>query len=340
MKLKTFAIRILCILIAVSLLWLITLLLVPKYIRNTEGRLISEYYRETDAGREHSVIFLGDCEIYESFIPPLLFEEYGITSFVRGSAGQTLLQSRYLLEEVLTYETPEAVVLGVYGARYSKASREEYNRMTLDGMRTSRIKHLAVVGSLLEGESILSYYFPILRFHSRWQSLSREDVFLRRDAQVSHNGYLLQTGVMPQERDPIPDEMTDDLSDIALGQIRDIAELCGQRGIKLILVKPPVCSEKYWWYDEWDEKIKDISQELGIDYYNLLDHSEIGIDMQKHSYDGGMHLNVYGAKRVTLYFGKLLSEKYLLSNMQDDVEVCEVWEDKIRDFYSDMEEQT
>ena len=57
----------------------------PKYTDNAEGALIAEYY--DDAG-SNDLIFVGDCEVYESFVPPLLWEKYGISSYIRGSAQQ------------------------------------------------------------------------------------------------------------------------------------------------------------------------------------------------------------------------------------------------------------
>ena len=334
---KRHFLKLFCGVLGVSLLFLCTRVLSPKYIENPEGRLISEYYREADAGRTHSVIFLGDCEVYESFVPPILWERYGITSFVRGSAGQTLTHSRYLLEETLKQETPSVVVLGVYAARYSRASREEYNRMTLDGMRPSLIKHRAVKDSMLEGESLMSYYFPILRYHSRWKEVGLDDIrHAFDDVAVSHNGYLLQTGIIPQIDSPSPDAFADDLSDIALDQIRHMASICSERGIRLVLVKAPVCSERYWWYGEWEEEIGRLALELGLDYYDLLDHP-IGIDMQTDSYDGGMHLNVYGAIKVSEYFGRILSEEYRITDRRQDADVRAVWDEKLKCFYRDVE---
>ena len=40
----------------------------PKYMTQIlEGALISEYYQEKE--KDHDVIFVGDCEVYESFHP-------------------------------------------------------------------------------------------------------------------------------------------------------------------------------------------------------------------------------------------------------------------------------
>ena len=84
-------------------------LLMPKYVENIpEGSMIEEYYK---SGKGNDVIFIGDCEVYENISPVTMWEEYGITSYVRGSADQYIWQSYYLLEDTLKYETPKAVVV-------------------------------------------------------------------------------------------------------------------------------------------------------------------------------------------------------------------------------------
>ena len=79
-----------CVILAVAL-WLLNALFMPKYMSEIpEGALIAEYYNET---ADHDVVFIGDCEVYENFSPDTLWQEYGITSYIRGSAQQLIWQS-------------------------------------------------------------------------------------------------------------------------------------------------------------------------------------------------------------------------------------------------------
>ena len=98
----------LCAILAVAVvLGFLQMLVVPKYISNPEGLLTEEYYSEAEG---HDVIFIGDCEVYESVVPAILWEKYGISSYVRGRAQQLTWQSYYLLEDTFRYEKPRAVV--------------------------------------------------------------------------------------------------------------------------------------------------------------------------------------------------------------------------------------
>ena len=84
-----------------SLNFLQRLFMLKHVAATAEGSLIEEYYKEKG---NHDVVFIGDCEVYENFSPITLWEKYGITSYIRGSAQQLIWQSYYLLEETLKYE--------------------------------------------------------------------------------------------------------------------------------------------------------------------------------------------------------------------------------------------
>ncbi len=327
---KTLILCICIFLVTVLLLGFVQMLVTPKYMTSSrDGALIAEYYNETT---DHDVVFIGDCEVYECFTPPTLWQEYGITSYVRGSAQQLIWQSYYLLEETLKRETPKAVVFNVLSIKYGKPQSEAYNRMTLDGMKWSGSKVSAIHASMTEEEDFLSYVFPLLRFHSRWSDLGEEDwkYLFHRDT-VSHNGYLMQTGIDPKTNSRPGVQLADyTLPEIGFDYLEKMRLLCEKKGVELILIKAPTNNWKYYWYDEWDAQIVSWANEKGVDYYNFIPlDEEIGLDWSTDTYDGGVHLNVYGAEKLTTYFGKILTEKYGFTDRRGDAELDAVWGEKL-----------
>ena len=148
-------------------------LFTPKYMSGAlDGAFIAEYYEEE---LPHDVIFLGDCEVFSNISPIYLYENYGITSFVRGSAQQLIWQSYYLLSEMLENETPKVVVFNALSLVYNEPQNEAYNRITIDGMKLSRHKIGSIKASMTEEESMVEYLLPVLRFHSRWSELTADD---------------------------------------------------------------------------------------------------------------------------------------------------------------------
>ena len=325
----------LCILLCGGfLIWLAGLLVTPKYMsENREGALIAEYYNEESS---HDVLFLGDCEVYESFTPPTLWEQYGITSYIRGTPQQLVWQSYYLLEDTLKTETPKAVVYNVYAMRYGEPQNEAYNRITLDGMRWSGAKLGAIHASMTEEETLISYVLPLLRYHSRWKELTREDLqYLFRRETVSHNGYLMQTGVNPKTVDLAGTPLSETaLPDRAWEYLEKMRLLCEEKGIELILVKAPTNFWGYYWYDEWEEQISAYAKEKSLPYYNFIPLAEeIGIDWSRDTYDGGAHLNVYGAEKLTAYFGSILRDAFGMPDHRADAALVSIWNEKLGRYY-------
>ena len=277
----------------------------PKYAsgQTLEGSMVENYYAHADEA--HEVLFIGDCEVYESFSPVTLFEEFGLTSYIRGSAQQLMWQSYYLLRDTLRYETPRAVVLTVCSLRYAEPQSEAYNRMTLDGMRLSPDKLSAVRASLTEGESELGYYIPLLRYHSRVFELTGEDLtHLFRYPEHTYNGYLMRTEAVPYTRLPAAPLLKNPaFGEKPVAYLNRIVELCREKGIELILVKSPCLYPA--WYEAWDEWLEAYAREQGVTYLNAIPHvEEMGIDLNTDTYDGGIHLNVFGAEKYTRWFAR------------------------------------
>ncbi len=324
--------------ICVMLFVLITLqsLLMPKYVTTIhEGNLIREYYAEE---KKHDVIFIGDCEVFSNFSPVTLWEEYGISSYIRGSAQQLIWQSYYLLEETLVYEKPEVVVFNVLAMKYDEPQKEAYNRLTLDGMKLSKAKIGAINASMLEEEAFITYLFPILRYHARWNELTSEDLecIFRRDT-ISHNGFLMRVDIKPVTTIPVGKKLADyQFGENSYDYLDRMTKLCKDNSIELILIKSP--STYPYWYEEWDQQIVDYAAQNDLSYFNFLDlATEIGIDYSMDTYDSGLHLNLSGAEKLTLYFGKMLSEDYGLADHREDSKFQEIWEDKT-EFYSVMKD--
>jgi hypothetical protein len=111
--------------------------------------------------------------------------------------------------------------------------------------------------------------------------------------------------------------------------------LCEEKGVELILIKAPTNDWKYHWYDEWDAQICDYADQNGLSYYNFIPLcDEIGIDWSQDTYDVGVHLNVYGAEKLTAYFGKLLVENHGIKG-HDDPLLSAVWQEKLDRYYAE-----
>ena len=325
------------ILVVISL-FLFQKLLQPKYMSDVvEGRLIAEYYGEE---KNHDVVFIGDCEVYENFSPKVLWEKYGINSYIRGSAQQLIWQSYYLLEDTLRYEKPDVVIFNVLSMKYDEPQKEAYNRMTLEGMKWSSSKVKSIQASMTEQEEFMDYVFPILRYHSRWSELGSEDVrYMFGKETISHNGYYMRVDVKPAENVPEGNILADyQFGENAYYYLDKMTQLCKENDIELILIKAP--SLYPYWYDEWETQIEEYAEENDLKYINFLNLiEETGLDFSKDTYDGGLHLNLSGAEKITEYLGEFLRNEYELPDHRGEKELQEIWDQKIILYECEKERQ-
>ncbi|MCI8651970.1 MAG: SGNH/GDSL hydrolase family protein [Oscillospiraceae bacterium] len=339
MKKKKTAFRVLAsALVVVVTLGLLQRLVVPKYVDGiVEGAFVAEYYKEV---KDHDVIFVGDCEVYENFSPAVLWQEFGINSYIRGSAEQYIFQSYYLLEDAFRYEKPEVVVFNIQSLQFSEAQSEAYNRMSLEGMKWSSTKVKAIFASMKEGEHFLDYLFPILRYHTRWSQLESTDVeYLFETKSVSFNGYYMRVDVKAAENVPTGKPLADySFGENAWKYLDMMVELCEKEGVELVLIKAP--SLYPYWYPQWEEQVEEYAREKGLPYINFLElQEETGIDYTTDTYDGGLHMNLSGAEKLSRWLGSWLMENASLTDRRGEEDLSARWEEKLAAYEAEKERQ-
>jgi len=301
-------------------------LLVPKYATFAlEGGLIREYYNST---KDHDVIMIGDCEVYANFSTIGLWEEYGITSFIRGSPQQLMWHSYYLLEDTLHHakQKPRVVVFNIMSMQYGEPLYEPYNRLTLDGMRLSPTKFRAIEASRLDDEDRLTYLFPFFRFKDNWREIGSEDfLYFFKNPQVSINGFMIRSDIVPVGFIPTPLRLPNyQFSDKAYHYLQQMVDLTNEHDIELILIKAPNLFP--YWHSQWDEQIVEFAEVNDLLYINFLDLTEeIGLNWDIHTFNAGLHLNVFGAELMSEYFGKILQTDFNVPDRRSDPDIAAIW---------------
>lgn len=313
-------------------------LLMPKYVDGiVEGAFVAEYYREV---KDHDLLFVGDCEVYENFSPAVLWQDFGVNSYIRGSAEQYIFQSYYLLEDALRYEKPKVVVFNIQSLQFDEAQNEAYNRMSLEGMEWSPVKVKAILASMKEGEHFLDYLFPILRYHTRWSQLESTDVeYLFKTKPVSFNGYYMRLDAKPAQNVPKGKPLADySFGDKAWKYLDRMADLCEKEGIELVLIKAP--SLYPYWYPQWEEQVEAYAAGRGLPYINFLElQAETGVDYATDTYDGGLHMNLSGAEKLSRWLGRWLMEHTSLTDRRGEEELSLRWEEKLSAYEAEKERQ-
>lgn len=243
-------------------------------------------------------VFIGDSEVYHSFIPLNIWRDYGITSYDVSSPSQKLVYSMEFLKKTFENQSPKIVFL-------------ETNAIFRKSYLEDEITYKA--------EQI----FPVFRYHDRWKNLQLKDfsATVEYTANENNKGYYFTKKSKPATDKAIKEYMKySDVSAPILSTNRKylngIAKFCKNHGAKLVLISTP--STKNWNYQRHNA-MEAVSKDLGVDYIdtNLL-RDDIPIDWKKDTKDKGDHLNYNGAVKLTDYVGKYLDDTKIFKDKRND----------------------
>lgn len=244
------------------------------------------------------VVFLGDSEAFSSFSSLQLWGEQGITSYVSATSAQRLYYTRSMLQSVLATQSPKVVVL-------------ETNCIFAPFDLSNAVGHA------------LQDIFPVFEYHNRWKSLRIEDFTaeVRATWTDALKGFNTTSTVKAASAESVANHMaaSDEQADLpALNRwyLEDIARICREHGAKLVLMSVPSTVN---WNMPRHNRIVEAARELGFDYYDLnLGDTKVDIDWSTDTRDGGDHLNIAGAQKVTAAVGALLRTVYQLPDHRGD----------------------
>ena len=104
-----------------------------------------------------------------------------------------------------------------------------------------------------------------------------------------------------------------------------IIDLCKEQNIELLLIEIPSAES---WSKDLSNKTEDFAKEYNLEFIDMnLNASEFGFDWKTDTSDGGDHLNVYGAEKVSKYLGKIIKDKYNITDHRNEKEYEEWYKD-------------
>ena len=302
-------------------------LLQPAWMEWNNYDTTRGFYEEPENTIE--TIFLGASTTVNGYIPMELYDNYGLCTYNLGTELQPMLASYYWLEEVnrLHGDSLKNVVLDVTMLR--RVPQDAYYQKALDGMRLSDIKVQALSDFRQGSDDVLSYMFPLISYHSRWSSLEKSD-FEKIYYEINHGtrGYNFVIDNLLEQKDAsdiaLPEYYVKNETSIAelnresLYYLKKIMDLCTENNLKLVLVKTPGIGV---WSDADHNAVERIAEENQLYFadfnYDPL-YSQIGYNQASDSVDG-YHLNYYGARKLTDWFGKFLVEECNGTDIHEDV---------------------
>ena len=282
----------------------ITIALLPK---------IPDFYQED----EWDVLFFGTSASYCSF-DPAVFDEYGLKTYNRGRQQQPINYTYYYIKEALETSKVDVVVLETFALTYWEGyevfTDEVVRDNSLNDMRYSKVKWEAIMDCVPK-EKQMSYLFPLDKYHSNWEKLDyRSPLALWENIQRRYYKGESERGFFPwsavQEcnylsNTELESSVRKDIYEFNLKYLELIYEECKAQGVKLVLTRAPLPCDNY--IIEEMNTVQDWADEHEAPFINYMKMTdEIGLDWKQDSLDGGNHLNVYGAEKVSRHLAEYL----------------------------------
>lgn len=270
-------------------------------------------------GENYDVLFLGISHMQVGVFPMELWDDYGIASFNFGESGTRLPWSYWVLKNALDYTNPSLVVVDTRRLEIESIDYYQFVRTNFDEFPLSKNKIAAAIDLFETWDERLNFLFPILQYHNRWSELTAADfgpVDCRTNKGARHyDGNNLHVAV-PSAYKIISEDKKDAPGAVGDKYLRQIIELCQSRGIKVLLTELPYPANTK--SQRLANGVQDIADEYGIDYINFL-HMEDIVNFNTDMNDSG-HMNDSGARKVTDYLGRFITENYEIPDHRNDEE--------------------
>lgn len=309
-------------------LYYINQIMMPKYIiKNSTWPTTSSYNQFYQMDEQSvDVIFLGSSVTVNAFSPQEIYNDYGIRSYNLGSEQQSIFLSYFWLKEALRFQTPKVVVLDTrflfqLHPENPINTTEGLTRKCLDPMKWSSVKREAVsdLCAIDTEQSELSYYLTNIRFHTRWASLTEHDFMQKEVAYSELKGYSAISEYRSKAYNTYSfsgdTQSNAEMHTIMQAYLNKTVELCKNNNISLILLSLPGNSMN----DSINNTLTTYAKENSIDYYNMCEtnvYNAIGAKLPKENVVE--HENLWGARKMSRYVGKILKETYHVEAVEDE----------------------
>lgn len=265
-------------------------------------------------------VFLGSSATYAYWDGPIAWGNYGIAAYPLASSRQPFAAAEYLIRAARKTQ-PHALYLVPLNNLDCDFSVPQLHQ-TLDYFPAS-LEKLRLTKALLDyggyaPKDRLEFYFPLYRYHTRWNELTEIDftyeldglkggtstgAFLRRSADVS--GMYRHT----EKREALPGYTQDALE--------KLLDYCDKEKVNALFFVSPLCRVDESVLAQINTAL-DIVAQRGYPTLDLRDKAgEIGLDPEREYYNEN-HTNVHGAVKVTKYICEYLIEEYGFEDKRGD----------------------
>ena len=282
--------------------------------------VFDEFY----AQEENSVdcIYFGSSVTQRAYVVPVAYKEHGVRAYSIACGTQPFVLTKYLMEEAQKTQDPKLFIVELKGVckspddLWDAAYRRVIDNMKYSLTRVDAIKAMERFAANAKedtgvDETGLSYYFPIIKYHTRWNPSKQPNYF---NNIYYFNGYSLDGGLSfkIRERHTLEyDEHTDPIDPVMEESLNELLDYCDtlENAKVLFVIAPYESSELGMGKLNY---AKNIVEGRGYECLNFLPiekREELGLK-DNTSYYNKEHLNYYGSLKYTEYLTSYIMENY------------------------------
>ncbi len=290
------------------------------------------------------VVFLGNSDVARGVNPIQIWKDYNITACTIGPSAATAQTVYEKLQDIIKYQNPKIAVIDAdclffASNDYYASVTRDYNVTKVANMKKANIKE-ALDNFNEEILSGIAYYWPLMKHHSRWNSLELKSFDLKRTKyKYSAKGYMFtEESVEFRYANEYMNDKTDQRTHFRSETNKyfdKIYALCRDNNIQLTLMAVPSGSS---WSMEKHNSTQWLSEKYNLDFVDYNTDSEfINIfNWKTDTKDAGNHLNYSGATKLTAAYAKHLTETFGLTPSNISTKEREIWENDCDIFYKEL----
>ena len=300
-----------------------------EYIYDTERRIREETRNTLDG------VYIGSSNAFCFFAPPVLWEEYGYSVILYSIPALPADSIKYKLIEARKYQKDALYIINLNPFKSAGNITNQVIHYLSNYMPLS-LNKLQMINSLSQKRgndffSSMEYYFPIIRFHSRWtefvsKEFTRPEIGLK--GAIKTGNFLKKstdfsdTVFYPDAREP--------LTDAQLDVLNDLLDYIEKENVRVLFVTTPQMRGDG--QQGTFHALEDYLTERGYDCLPLTGSGELTGIQADTDYSDHDHTNVHGALKFTHFLGNYLSEHYDFTDKRNQPG-WESWDKSVELFY-------
>lgn len=307
----------------------------------------SDFYRADFAGfygeekDSLDIVGIGGSALDRYLNNPVLWEEYGVTSYNMTTASQSCFLMEDLIDEVEKTQSPKLYVIET--RKFVQAESRDLNSdkfcFVIDNMNYSW-NRIEMINSMTDDWSErINFYFDIIAYHDSWEDFGSENLEYIDNAVFQEKKGWGNIRKVKKIKEPKMLSLTEEdavpISDVSEKAIISLMEKCKKENIPVLFVTTP------WKIDADSQKknlyLSQLIEEYGFEFLDCnLYMEEMGLDFATDFYNS-KHTNVFGAEKVTRFIGDYIKENYIIDTQHSE-KVVNQWDHAITIYHENIEE--